>query len=239
MALFGLLNTVNVWEYERGLLYKKGRFIQLLEPGQYRLWYWQYRHIETISLRQVSQTLSGQEVLTTDKVPVRVTVIAQYAVTNAIQALHVVENYVERLYQDVQLALRDIISSRSVDEILSDRAALSSELHAATAPLTEQYGITLHRVGVKDIILPGAVQRVFLKEIEADRAGRAALVAARHETAAARAQANTAKIMRDNPVIMRLQELETLVKMAANPGNLLVVPGLNTLLAQVQRPTNE
>lgn len=235
MSLFGLLNTVEVWEYERGLLYEKGRFIQLLEPGQYRLWRWQYRHIEMVSLRQASQTLSGQEVLTTDKVPVRVTVIAQYTVTNAAKAIHTVEDYVERLYQDVQLALRDIISGRSVDEVLSDRAALSSELYAATAPLTESYGLTLHRVGVKDVVLPGAVQRVFLKEVEADRAGRASLVAARHETAAARAKANTAKIMHDNPAIMRLQELETLVEMASKPGNLLVVPGLNTLLNRGNR----
>ena len=232
MALFGLTDVVEVWEYERGLLYEKGRFVKLLEPGRYRLWQWQHRAIERVSVRQVSQTVSGQEVLTTDKVPVRVTLIAQYAVSDPALAHHTVEDYTERLYQDLQLTLRDIISAHSVDELLTDRDAFGADLHTAVAAIALTYGVTLHRVGVKDVILPGSVQRVFLQEVEADRAGRAALVAARHETAAARTKANTAKIMTENPLIMRLHELETLAALADKEGNVLILPGLETLLAR-------
>lgn len=232
MALFGLTDVVEVWEYEQGLLYEKGRFVKLLEPGRYRLWQWQHRAIERVSVRQVSQTVSGQEVLTTDKVPVRVTLIAQYAVSDPALAHHTVEDYTERLYQDLQLTLRDIISAHSVDELLTDRDAFGADLHTAVAAIALTYGVTLHRVGVKDVILPGSVQRVFLQEVEADRAGRAALVAARHETAAARTKANTAKIMTENPLIMRLHELETLAALADKEGNVLILPGLETLLAR-------
>ncbi|MBN2006173.1 MAG: slipin family protein [Anaerolineae bacterium] len=231
---FGLAEVVEVWEYERGLLYEKGRFIKQLEPGRYHLWRWQYRAIEKISQRQVSQTIGGQEVLTTDKVPVRVTLIAQYSVSDPVLALHAVEDYTERLYQDLQLSLRTAISTRSVDELLADRDALSTSLGDTVATQAATYGITLHRVGVKDIVLPGSVQRVFLQEVEADRAGRAALVAARHETAAARTKANTAKIMHENPLIMRLQELETLIQMADKEGNVLIIPGIENLLARRQ-----
>lgn len=231
---FGLAEVVEVWEYERGLLYEKGRFVKLLEPGRYQLWRWQYRAIEKVSQRQVSQTISGQEVLTTDKVPVRVTLIAQYAVSDPVLATHTVEDYTERLYQDLQLTLRTAISTRSVDELLADRDALSTALCDTVAAQATAYGITLHRVGVKDIVLPGSVQRVFLQEVEADRAGRAALVAARHETAAARTKANTAKIMHENPLIMRLQELETLIQMANKEGNVLIIPGLENLLTRRQ-----
>ena len=170
MALFGLLDIIEIWEHECGLLYEKGRCINgALKPGRYRLWRWQHRCIKTITLQQISQTLGGQEVLTKDKVLIRVTVIAQYAVSNAFKAQHIVENYVERLHQDVQIALRDIINTRSVDEILTERTILSSELHAITAPLTKSYGITLHRVVVKDVVFPSATQRMLRKEWETHR----------------------------------------------------------------------
>jgi regulator of protease activity HflC (stomatin/prohibitin superfamily) len=87
-------------------------------------------------------------------------------------------------------------------------------------------------VGVKDIILPGVVRTVFLQEVEADLKGRASLVAARHETAAARARANTAKLLQENPDILRLQELETLAALASKAGNVLILPGLQSLLGQ-------
>ncbi|MBN1877680.1 MAG: slipin family protein [Anaerolineae bacterium] len=225
-----LTEVVVVWEYERGLLYEKGRFLKVLGPGRYRLWQWQHRVIHKVSLREVSQTISGQEVLTTDKVPVRVTLIAQYAVTDPALALHKVDSYVERLYQDLQLSLRETISTRSVDDLLADREALSTQLYEAVVEQAAGYGVAVHRVGVKDVILPGSVQRVFLQEIEADRSGKAALIAARHETAAARAKANTAKIIHESPAIMRLQELETLVKLASKEGNVLILPGLDHLL---------
>lgn len=234
MGLLGLTDVVEVWEYERGLLYEGGRFVRTLEPGRYRTWRWQHRTIEKVTTREVSQTVSGQEILTTDKVPVRVTLIAQYAVTDPALATHAVESYVERLYQDLQLTLREIVSTRSVDELLSEREALSDQLFEAVVAGAEAYGVTISRVGVKDVILPGSVQRVFLQEVEADRAGRAALVAARHETAAARAKANTARLMRENPAILRLQELEALVKIATQHGNVLIVPGLEALLTRQQ-----
>ncbi|MFP4394586.1 MAG: slipin family protein [Anaerolineales bacterium] len=238
MGWFGLTDVVEVWEYEQGLLYERGRFIKLLPPGRYRLWRWQHRQIEKVSLRQVSQTISGQEVLTTDKVPVRVTLIAQYSVADPRLALHSVESYVERLYQDLQLTLREIISTRDVEALLSDRDALSTELFDSVVEAAGGYGVTVHRVGVKDVILPGSVQRTFLKEVEADRSGRANLVAARHETAAARARANTARMMRENPVIMRLQELETLVAMASQHGNVVIVPGLESLFSRNAQDTS-
>jgi regulator of protease activity HflC (stomatin/prohibitin superfamily) len=225
-----LTEVIEVWEYERGLLYERGRFARVLEPGRYRLWFWQHRAIQAVSLREVSQTIAGQEVLTTDKVPVRVTLIAQYAVSDPELALHAVENYVEHLYQDLQLALRDSISTRSIDELLAEREALSTELGEAVRERAAAYGVAVKQVGVKDIILPGSVQRVLLREVEAEREGRAELIAARHETAAARAKANTARIIHESPAILRLQELEAMVTLASKEGNVLILPGLGRLL---------
>jgi regulator of protease activity HflC (stomatin/prohibitin superfamily) len=224
--------VVQVWEYERGLLYEKGCFARMLQSGRYVLWPWQHRHVTTVDTRETSQTVQGQEILTSDKVGVRVTLIAQYKVTDPVAATHSVESYVNQLYQDLQLTLRESITGRSVEEILQDREALSTQLLQDVAPRAAAYGVTVNRVGVKDVVLPGTVRRVFLQEVEADRRGRAELIAARHETAAARAKANTAKLLRDNPNAMRLQELETLAALASKSGNVLVIPGLNTFLSR-------
>jgi regulator of protease activity HflC (stomatin/prohibitin superfamily) len=201
-------------------------------PGRYRLWAWQHRDIEKVSIRQVSQTVTGQEVVTHDKVPVRVTLIAQYAVTDPEKAVHAVESYVERLYQDLQLTLREAISTRDVDDVLTERDTLSTTLYEDVAARAEAYGLTVSRVGVKDVILPGRVEHVLLQEVEADRAGRASLIAARHETAAARSKANTARIMRENPAVVHLQEIEALVKLAAKDGNVLIIPGLENVFSE-------
>lgn len=223
---------VQIWEYERGLMYKKGKFVQVLEPGRYVLWPWQYIHITRVDMRETSQTVQGQEVLTKDKVGVRVTLVAQYKVADPVMATHAVENYVDQLYQDLQLTLRESISSRTTEELLADRDALSARLFQDVAPRAAQYGVTLSRVGVKDMVLPGTVRAVFLQEVEAELKGRAELIAARHETAAARAQANTARLLDENPHIMRLRELETLATLASKAGNVLIIPGLQGLLGE-------
>lgn len=227
--------VIKVWEYERGLLYQKGRFEKLLEPGQYVLWPWQSRHIDRVDIRETSQTVDGQEILTSDKVGVRVTLVAQYKVHDPVAARHTVESYTSQLYQDLQLTLRESITGRTIEQVLQDREALSTQLLQQVAPRAAKYGVTLNRVGVKDMILPGAVRNVFMQEVEADLKGRAELVAARHEIAAARARANTAKLLQENPNILRLQELETLAALASKAGNVLVIPGLQSLFSKEER----
>lgn len=229
---FVLRMVVEVQEYERGLLYEKGRFQKLLDPGRYTLWGWQYRRVERVDIRETSQTVDGQEVLSSDKIGIRVTLVAQYKVVDPVAAKHNVDNYATQLYQDLQLTLREAITGRTLEDLLKDRDALSTQLQNSVAPRAEKYGLALNRVGVKDIILPGVVKTVFLQEVEADLKGRASLVAARHETAAARSRANTAKLLQENPDILRLQELETLASLASKAGNVLILPGLDSLLTK-------
>ena len=227
-----LRRTVVVREYERGLLYHHGRFVELLPPGRYRYWTWEDRQIDRVDIREISHTVEGQEILTVDKIGVRVTLIAQYRVADPIAARHSVADYQSQLYQDLQLTLREAITGRTLEELLKQRDALSRELHASVAPRAKNYGVELTRVGVKDMVLPGTVRAVFLQEVEADLKGRAALAAARHEVAAARARANTARLIQENPELLRLQELETLAQLASKSGNVLIIPGLNALLAR-------
>jgi regulator of protease activity HflC (stomatin/prohibitin superfamily) len=226
-------NKVVVRQYERGLLYEDGRYAGLLPPGLYRYWRWQDRKVDVVDVREVSQTVEAQEILTADKIGVRVTLIAQFRVVDPVAAKHQVADYRSQLYQDLQLTLREAITGRTLEDLLKERDALSITLQAEVAPRALVYGVELARVGVKDLILPGTVRAVFLQEVEADLKGRASLTAARHEVAAARARANTAKLVQENPLLLRLQELETLAQLASKSGNVIVVPGLDGLFGRV------
>ncbi|HZN36617.1 MAG TPA: slipin family protein [Pirellulaceae bacterium] len=219
-------------EYQRGLLYDQGRFVEVLPPGQYRIWPWQSKQIEIVDIRETSQTVEGQEILTSDKIGVRVTLIAQFRVVDPVAARHQVENFVAQLYQDLQLTLREAVTGQTLEALMSSREALSAGVQAQVAPRASKYGVELSRVGVKDIVLPGQVRNVFLQEMEAELKGRASLVAARHEIAAARARANTAKLFQENPHLLRMQELELLNNLASKSGNVIVIPGLDRLLTR-------
>jgi regulator of protease activity HflC (stomatin/prohibitin superfamily) len=222
--------VVTVREYERGLFYEEGRFVQVLSPGRYVHWRWEHRHIDIVDTREVSHTIEGQEILTSDKIGVRVTLIAQFKVVDPIAARHAVSDYLGQLYQDLQLTLREAITGRLLEDLLKERDTLAGKIQEDVTPRARKYGVELMRVGVKDMVLPGTVRSIFLQEVEAELKGRASLVAARHEVAAARARANTAKLLEENPHILRLQELETLAALASKSGNVLIIPGLQSLL---------
>jgi regulator of protease activity HflC (stomatin/prohibitin superfamily) len=213
-GLFKLRREKIVLEYERGLLYRDGRFQQVLPPGRYTHWRWQKVEIRVVSLRSMSEVIGGQDILTADRIEIRVSLIAQYAVTDPVLAINTVESYSDRLYQELQLSLREAVAGRTIDQLLESRAEIGSELLQKTAQGALAYGITLQRVGVRDIVLPPTVRNVFLKEVEADRQGRADLIKARAEVASARARANTARILAQNPNVARMQEVDALVQLA-------------------------
>lgn len=233
--IFNLKKEVTIYEYERGLLYKEGRYERLLEPGRYVFWRWERVDVTPVSTRQMSEVVSGQAILTSDRIEVRVSLVAQYRIADPVLAVNSVASYSDQLYQDLQLVLRDLVAARELDQLLEARNEIAEELLAGVAEGALEYGIELKRVGVRDIVLPGVVRNVFLKEVEADREGRAELVKARHEVAAARARANTAKILSENPNIQRMQEIEALVKIAGRNGSMILLPAFADLLSSMTR----
>ena len=231
--LFNLKKAITIYEFERGLLYEEGRFTKLLEPGRYVWWRWAKVDVTPVSTRQMSEVVSGQAILTLDRIEVRVSLVAQYSIADPVLAVNSVASYSDQLYQDLQLVLRDLVASRDMDALLDDRNEIADALLDGVKAGALEYGIELKRVGIRDIVLPGVVRNVFLKEVEADREGRAELVKARHEVSAARARANTARIMSENPNIQRMQELEALVKIAGRNGSMVLLPAFADLLSRM------
>ncbi|HLY25240.1 MAG TPA: slipin family protein [Aggregatilineales bacterium] len=230
LAAGGVKQEAIIWENERGLLYRNGRYERLLTPGRYEFWRWEKVRITRVSARQMSEVINGQEILTSDKIEVRISLVAQYIVTDPPLAINSVESFTELMYQELQLGLREAVASRTIDQLLEAREEIGVALLALVAPSALTYGVTLRRVGIRDIVLPGVVRTVFLKEVEADRTGRADLVRARHEIAAARTRANTARILSENPNVARMQEIDALVSLAGKPGNVVLLPNLADML---------
>lgn len=228
-AGLGFRKEITIYEYERGILYREGKLDGLLEPGRYTFWLSEPVDVAKVSLREMSHVVAGQGILTADRIEVRISLVAQYRVTDPLRAVNAVENYTEQLHQELQLALRDVIAGRTLDEVLDGRAEIATELYQRSVEAAKRYGVEMHRVGIRDVILPGEVRQVMMQEVEADRAGRAELVRARHEVAAARARANTAKVLSENPEVARLQEIEALVNLAGKSGNVVLLPNLADL----------
>ena len=220
------IDYVTVREAEVGLLYEDGRYLRTLAPGRHRITTrpWSGRQeVVRVDRRRQPLAIQGQEILTSDGLSVRLNVAADFRVADAPTALHTVTDFRVALYGALQILLRDEVQARTLDELLADRSALGAALLERGRPQAEALGLELIAVGVKDIVLPGDVKRMLSQEMEAQRAGRAALVAAREETAATRARANTASHLSDSPVLLRLREIEALTEVGKGSGNTVVV----------------
>lgn len=172
-------------ETHRGLWYENGRFIRLLSPGRYKLpRRWPFTRIrrvrvEQVDLRELDFTIKGQEILTADKVSIRVSILVRYRVFDPVKAMHEVEHYPDRLYSDVQLAARRSLVSMKLDQILTNRNELSDDILADVQAPAQGYGVAILRADVKDLIFPGNLQDVMNRVLTAERLSQAELVEAR------------------------------------------------------------
>jgi hypothetical protein len=216
-----------VKQFERGLKYAQGKFEGMLEPGRYAYWNHPGARIAVtvIDTRVQQLKIEGQELMTRDKVTLRLTLMVEYAPADAPTTIHAVADVKEALYLAVQLAARDYVSGVTLDELLEGRDTLTRYLEAQVHPRAETFGVRVHRVGVKDVILPGEMKALLNKVIEAEKAAAANVILRREDAAATRNMANTAKVIADNPVLMRLKELETMKEIAENIDEIKLVMG--------------
>ncbi len=219
-----MCKTVTVKEFEAGLDYRKGRFVGVLPPGRYRIWPFSGREIVRVDMREFPLQITGQEVLTTDQVAVRLNVLVRMRVADPALALHTVVSYTDATHQVVQLVLRETVATLSLEEVLTRRAVLGGELTAAAAPRAAEFGVTVTGVAIKDAMVNSELKAAYEAKLVAEQKGQAALIAARHQVAAARAQANAAKVLEENPALLAQRQLDVLDRAAtAGYGNHFVV----------------
>ena len=220
--------------YEKGLRFRDGRFVEVLEPGRYRVAQLFVKEaIRKIDLRMRTLVLQGQEMMTLDKVTLRVTMLAKMKVADPVAALLKVDDYAAQLYGDVQLALRDGVGALELEAVIGQKGRLGELVTLAVKEKALAYGVELIETGVRDLILPGEMKTILNQVMEARKKAEASLILRREEVAATRSLANTAEILAKNPVLMRLKELEALEKVAAHGASIVVAPEIFGLSREV------
>ncbi len=219
-----------------GLLIVDGELVRVLEPGLHAFWkYQRSMKVELVDRRVQAMEVAGQEILTRDKVSLRVNLTALWQVLDVVTARSTLKDFAEFAYKELQFALREAVGARTLDELLGDKGMLDRDIGAVVRAKVAEHGLAIHSVGVKDVILPGEMKAILNQVVEAEKVAQANLIKRREETAATRSLLNTARLMDENPTLLRLKELETLEKVTEKIDKLTVFGGLDGVLKDVVR----
>jgi regulator of protease activity HflC (stomatin/prohibitin superfamily) len=226
--------------HEAGLLFIEGRFVERLAPGRHSFWTVDRKiEVKRLDLRPQAVEITAQEMLTKDRIALRVTLTALRRIVDPVRVATAVADVDGWLYRLVQFAIREAVAARTLDEVLSAKGALDAELRAYVRERVAETGIEVTELGVKDVILPGDIRELVNKVVEAERTAKANLIRRQEETAATRSLLNTAKLMEENPLLLRLKELESLERLVEKVGRIDLHAGegqgLDALLTRLVR----
>ncbi|WP_275163046.1 slipin family protein [Citrobacter portucalensis] len=223
--------TVQVPAWHVGVLKIDGETQTLLPPGLTA--YWKVNHLieaEVVDTRLQVLEVGGQEILTKDKVNLRLNLAANWRYGDVLLAFGQLTKPLDHLYRELQFALREAVGTRTLDELLEDKQVIDEVVSAQVKARMTPFGIEVASLGVKDIVLPGDMKVILSQLVEAEKSAQANVIRRREETAATRSLLNTAKVMENNPVALRLKELETLERVAERIDKISVFGGLDQVL---------
>ncbi|MBY4711843.1 slipin family protein [Burkholderia cepacia] len=229
-GLAGVL-LAQVPAYHVGVLKIDGKIERLLDAGV--LAFWRFNRdiaVELVDLRVQALEVGGQEILTRDKVALRLNLSATWCYADVLHAFGQLQKPVEHLYRELQFALRSAVGTRSLDELLEDKQSIDDVVITQVRARLGNSGVDVRSVGVKDIVLPGDMKTILAQVVEAEKSAQANVIRRREETAATRSLLNTAKVMEENPTALRLKELETLERVAERIDRISVFGGLDQVL---------
>jgi SPFH domain / Band 7 family len=220
-----VLDSHAVDQGHMGVLFEDGNYTETLAPGRYAFWKNVARvKLVPVDMRETMLDIAGQEIMTADKVTLRMNAVITYRAADAKTSVTAADDVRQALYREAQLALRGVVGIRDLDRFLADKDAVAREMEEIVRRRVSGLGLEIVSAGIRDVILPGDIKDLMNKVTEAKKAAEANLIVRREETAAMRSQANTARLLEGNPTLMRLRELEVLEKVAGS-GKLNVVLG--------------
>ena len=216
--------------HEAGLLYYDGVFQRSLAPGAYYFWNGPTQvKVDHVDLRQQQVDMTGQEIMTEDRITLRVNFVCQYRVKDPIKVVTEIKSYTEQLYIILQLILREYIGTLKLDELLQKKDEVNRFVLERLKAGGAELGLEFIYAGVKDVILPGEIKEILNLVLVAEKKAQANLIMRREETASTRSLLNTARIMDENPTLYRLKELEYLERISEKIGSVSLMGG-GTLL---------
>ncbi len=207
--------TVVLFEYEKGIVYKNGEHIKTLGPGKHKI-IGKNKTFKKMDIRRRVLNVKPQELPSSDGIGVKVSMVVKYQINDPVMALHNTQSYEDELYSSIQIALRGVISTTEIDNILTERSLFGEKLTAQIAEEVSQFGIKLISADIKDIVIPGDFKKMFAQSVKARKEANAALERARGETAAMRSLANAAKMAESNPNLLYLRIIQMLGESEGN-----------------------
>ncbi|MBD5473301.1 MAG: slipin family protein [Lachnospiraceae bacterium] len=218
-----LYTEVSVGEGEVGLVYYDNVMQNQLSKGVYH--FWNYHHVvscRVVDMKQMELDIVGQEILTKDKIGIRMNVASMYKIRDAVEFAATISDLKGQLYPAIQLVIREIVGNYKLDEILEAKEQISKEIHEALKGREEMFCVNFLTAGIKDIILPGEIREIMNSVLVAEKAAQANVIARREEVASTRSLLNTAKLMDENQTLYKLKELEYLEKICEKVGEISV-----------------
>jgi regulator of protease activity HflC (stomatin/prohibitin superfamily) len=224
VALTAVASAVRVLrEYERGIVFRLGRLMEVRGPGL-QLLIPSLDRMVRVSLRTVTLTIPPQEIITRDNVPARVTAVAYYRVIDPSRAVNEVESFQSATLQISQTSLRSVLGVVDLDTLLSEREHLNTSLQEVIDAQTEPWGIKVTTVEIKDVEIPERMQHAIARQAEAERERRAKIINAEGEAQAAAKLAEAADVIGRNPVTLQLRYLQTLREIGGTQNSTIVFP---------------
>ena len=221
-----LYSRIEIPEGETGLLFYDGKFVRALESGCYYFWN-SMRKITClcVDLRVQQLDISGQEILTADKVSLRINFVCTYRITDAVRIVSEIKDYKLQIYTLTQLALREYIGRFRFDELLEQKDSIAAYVLKQMQLKQDALFVEFSDAGLKDIILPGEIRDIMNTVLVAEKNAQANVIARREEVASTRSLLNTAKLMEENATLYKLKELEYLERICDRVGNISVGGG--------------
>ena len=228
-----LFTRIEVAEHEKARLYFDNKLVRILDAGKYYFW----RNgtkvtVSVIDIRARQLNIVGQEVLTHDKVSIRVNIVCSYRVTDYMRVGVDTESFTEELHLTAQLALREYVGRYKLDEILENKDEMSMFVHERLKNREKELYVEIGETGVKDIILPGEIRNIMNTVLVAEKRAQANVITRREEVASTRSLLNTARLMEENKTLYKLKELEYIERICENVGN-INLNGSGGVLAQL------
>lgn len=210
-----IMVRTTVYEYEKGLRFRRGRYSGVVDAGVY--WYLKsFTTIQKIDLRPQIVSIPGQEVLSSDSVSIKVSIVAQFQIFDPYLAVTKSTAYRESLYTVLQISLREIVGASPIDTLLEGRQGISRQLFELSNAKVAEFGLQLISADIKDIMFPGELKKMFAQIVKAKKEGLAALEKARGESASLRHLANAARMLDNNPNLLQLRIVQALSESTGN-----------------------
>lgn len=209
-------------EYQRGVIFRLGRYQATKGPGLYYILPLLDQKMQ-VDIRTKTVDIAPQETVTADNVTIKVNAVLYYRIIDAAKAINRVESYQNAVYQAAMTTLRNVVGQNNLDDVLQDRDKINHKVQEIVDEITEPWGIDIERVEMKDVEIPTSMQRAMAKEAEALREKRARLIKASAEQEASQKLAEASQKIMENPAALELRRLQMLTEIGAENNTTTVV----------------